>query len=129
MTGLTASDHDLVKELRSRRIKARLRLGVERVKLAKRIDDLKHEEEGGDGDFPDDASSAADEALGSEESASAVTSGQSRLSKAVKGDIFRAVVMAKTREMKEQKETETVEKTAAKTGRIEGHSPSPSRGH
>lgn len=120
MTGLTASDHDIVKELRSRRIKARLRLGVERVKLAKRIDDLKREEEADDADFPDDASSAADEALGSEESVTEMSSGKSRLSKAVKGDIFRAVVLAKTKELRQQKETESVE-TAAKTGQLDAH--------
>ncbi|KAI9668890.1 MAG: hypothetical protein M1831_000960 [Alyxoria varia] len=118
LTGLTATDHNIVSELRSRRIKARLRLGVERVKLAKRIDDLKIEEDNEEGDIPDDAASAADEALGSEESAEAVKSGQSRLSKAVKGDIFRAVVLAKTKELKQQKETENIEKTVASTGKL-----------
>ena len=118
LTGLTATDHNIVSELRSRRIKARLRLGVERVKLAKRIDDLRIEEDNEEGDIPSDAASAADEALGSEESAEAVKSGQSRLSKAVKGDIFRAVVMAKTKELKQQKETESIEKTAASTGKL-----------
>ena len=89
--------------------------------MAKRIEDLKHQEEPDDADFPDDASSAADEALGSEESSEAVSAGKSRLSKAVKGDIFRAVVLAKTRELRQQKETETAEKTAAKTGRLDLH--------
>lgn len=108
LTGTTATDHDLVKELRSRRIKARMRLGIERVKLAKRIETLMQEEGPDDEDLPADASKAADEAL-----ASSPASAAGRLSRAVKADIFRTVVLAKTKEMQQQKETESLEQSMA----------------
>ena len=83
-----------------------------------RIENLKASEEAEDADFPDDASSAAELALGSEESADEMSSGKARLSRAVRGDIFRAVVLAKTKELKHKKEQEDLEQVATKTGHL-----------
>lgn len=93
------------------RAKTRLRLGVQRVQLAKRIESLRHQEgDDPDHDIPKDAHEAADQAL-SDPNAPKLQKG--RLSRAVKADIFRAVVLAKTREMRQQAETEAHEKRAS----------------
>lgn len=105
----------MIKELRSRKIKARLRLGIERVKLAQRIEALKREEGNEDEDLPQDANRAADEALSSMDSK---MSTKDRLSRAAKADIFRAVVLAKTKEMRDQKENDEMEKTATQMGNM-----------
>jgi len=62
-------------------------------------------------DIPADAGRAADEALGSRDTP--VFTMQSRISRAAKADIFRAVVLAKTKEMRHQQETLKLEKTAS----------------
>ncbi|KAB8596099.1 hypothetical protein FH972_025808 [Carpinus fangiana] len=120
LTGTTATDHDLVKELRSRRIRARIQMGVERVKLTKRIENIKNEADPEDQDMPGNATEAADEALASREALEKEANSTSRLSRALKADIFRAVVLAKTKEMRKQQETENIERTAAATGLIDG---------
>ncbi|KAI9727922.1 MAG: hypothetical protein M1828_005327 [Chrysothrix sp. TS-e1954] len=118
LSGATATDHDLVKELRSRRIKARMRLGIERVKLTQRISVLKADTQGDEEeDLPQDASRAADEALSSRDAKPLST--KDRMSRAAKADIFRAVVLAKTKEMRQLKETETMEQNATKMGGME----------
>ena len=113
--------------------KARLRRGIERVKLANRIEALKMQEDDPENtDMPADAQAAADNSHRSfygmsnnpynSASTSSSTSGQApagekrSLSKAVKGAIFREVVLAKVREMKQQEQalkvTEDAEKEA-----------------
>lgn len=118
LTGATATDHDVVSELRSRRIKARIRMGIQRVQLAKRIEKIKDQAEPDDNDLPEDATKAADEALASHEAAP--MNAKSRISRAMKADIFRAVVLAKTKELREQKEQEESEKTVSQMGTVSG---------
>jgi len=106
--------------------KARLRRGIEIVKLANRIEALKMQEDESDdvpgpGDVPADAKAAAGDALsgadpgkGLEKSTEAGSSagGKRSLSSIAKGAIFREVVMAKVREAKEQEQALQVEKDA-----------------
>jgi calcium/calmodulin-dependent protein kinase I len=85
--------------------KAKLRRGIELVKLANRIESLKIQE-----DDPDDTDFRYER-----ESDSRHTPDDKRaISKAVKGAIFREVVLAKVREMKAQKESLTVQEEAQK---------------
>lgn len=105
--------------------KARLRRGIEIVKLANRIEALKMQEDEqdeapGDADVPADAKAAADAALagdagsslGPSSTASSSTSTKKSLSNMTKGEIFRAVVLAKVREEKEREAALQVEKEA-----------------
>lgn len=126
LTGDNATDHNLIPEIKAYMAKARLRRGIEMVKLANRIEALKiQEEDKEDSDMPTDAFAAADHSRDSdnpspkpEASASASTSseGKRNLQKKLKGAIFREVVLAKVREMKQQEQTlkvtEEVEKEA-----------------
>jgi calcium/calmodulin-dependent protein kinase I len=100
LTGANATDKDLVKDLRSRQVRARFRVGIQRVQLAKRIEALKNQEPDADHDedMPRNASQAATEAYASK--------GMGPLTKKLKGDIFRAVVLAKAREMKANEDAE-----------------------
>lgn len=116
LTGLSATDHDLSASLRKHRVKARISLAVTRISLARRIEALKLEEARAaeapdESDIPADAGKAADEALGSRDTP--VFTMQSRISRAAKADIFRAVVLAKTKEMRQQQETLKLEKSAS----------------
>lgn len=89
--------------------KAKLRRGVEKVKLANRIAALKAQEEDPENsDVPDDPMFSAQEAT---EGSSAGREKRS-LSKTLKGAIFREVVLAKVREMKDQEETRKVQEQA-----------------
>ncbi|ORY66229.1 calcium/calmodulin-dependent protein kinase [Pseudomassariella vexata] len=112
LRGESATDHNLLPEIKAYMAKARLKRGIELVKLANRIEALKMQEDDPENpDFPDDAVTAA------RDSPKETTgSGKGRLTKAMKGAIFREVVMAKVREMKEQEQTlkvkEEVEKEA-----------------
>jgi len=126
MTGKGATDHNLLPEIRAYMAKARLRRGVEMVKLANRIEMLKMQEdeeqdvpEGGD--VPAGAEEAAGRVLAS---SSGVTDGglkvpeddpsltrKRSLSKLAKSAIFREVVLAKVRETKAEEERERVTKT------------------
>jgi len=112
--------------------KARLRRGIEIVKLANRIEALKMQEDEidevpGDSDVPADAKAAADAALSggdagaslskaptdSSIASSSSSTGEKRsLSKIAKGAIFREVVLAKVRDMKEAENKLKVEKDA-----------------
>jgi calcium/calmodulin-dependent protein kinase I len=92
--------------------KARLRRGIERVKLANRIDALKmHEEEPDDDHADQDAYSSSS---ASEEKKiladSDAGSGKKGWKPLAKGAIFREVVLAKVRETKAQEEALKVEK-------------------
>ena len=134
LSGENATDHNLLPEIRAYLTRARLRRGIEMVKLANRIEALKMQEEDPENsDMPKDATLAADRTrhfasssstsdaanYRSDSATSATTNptvnageegeggegGKRKLSKAIKGAIFREVVLAKVREMKEQEET------------------------
>ncbi|KAI0541175.1 Pkinase-domain-containing protein [Xylaria digitata] len=108
LSGENATEHNLLPEIKAYMAKARLRRGIELVKLTNRIEALKIQEDDPENpDFPDDPSTAATEAQGAHYSqAEQSTGGKGRLSRAVKGAIFREVVLAKVREMKEKEQTE-----------------------
>jgi calcium/calmodulin-dependent protein kinase I len=125
----------LLPEIRAYLTRARLRRGIEMVKLANRIEALKAQEEDPENsDMPKDATLAADQtrhfntlAANSHGSDSADTAtatadsatgdeggGKRTLSKTIKGAIFREVVLAKVREMKEKEETLKLTEEASK---------------
>ncbi|KAI1974879.1 Calmodulin-dependent protein kinase cmk2 [Ophidiomyces ophidiicola] len=119
LKGETATDHNLLPELKAYMAKARLKRGIEIVKLANRIEALKMQEED-DEDIPSavpqDADAAsktapADSTSPKPSSTAAPPSGKLRsLSKAAKSAIFREVVLAKVREAKNQEQHEKVER-------------------
>jgi calcium/calmodulin-dependent protein kinase I len=88
------------------------------VKLANRIEALRKQEEDPDNsDLPKDATLAADQSRHG--SAASAADGQQQgnkrqLSKAIKSAIFREVVLAKVREMKEQEQTKKIAEEAAR---------------
>lgn len=90
--------------------KAKLRRGIEMVKLANRIESLKVQE-----DDPDDTDFRYEKSAQGQPAA--VQHDRRAMSKAVKRAIFREVVQAKVREMKAQKETLTVKEEAEKEAR------------
>lgn len=125
LSGKTATDHNLVPEIKAYAAKARLRRGIELVKLANRIEALKmqedeEEEVPGGADMPANAREAASEAIaGNTDEKGLATKettgtgkGPGRLSRIAKGAIFREVVLAKVREMKEQEARAEFEKNA-----------------
>jgi calcium/calmodulin-dependent protein kinase I len=126
LSGHTATDHNLLPEIRAYMAKARLRRGIEIVKLANRIEALKMQEDEndevpGESDVPADAKAAAGAALAdhdarpglsSSSSAGSAPGGKRSLSNLAKGAIFREVVLAKVREMKESEKQLQVEKEA-----------------
>ncbi|KAK0617936.1 kinase-like domain-containing protein [Bombardia bombarda] len=126
LKGETATDHNLLPEIKAYLTKARLRRGIEMVKLANRIEALKMQEDDPENsDMPKDSTLAADQSMRSlspraNESSSSTAAASSSadsgsgdgsggekrtLSKMIKGAIFREVVLAKVREMKEQEQT------------------------
>ncbi|KAK3695077.1 calcium/calmodulin-dependent protein kinase [Podospora appendiculata] len=119
LSGENATDHNLLPEIKAYLTKARLRRGIEMVKLANRIEALKMQEDDPENsDMPNDSTLAADQSPslasgankgnsgGSEGSKASAPAGEKRsLSKTIKGAIFREVVLAKVREMKEQEQT------------------------
>ncbi|KAI0974231.1 Pkinase-domain-containing protein [Xylaria arbuscula] len=118
LSGENATEHNLLPEIKAYMAKARLRRGIELVKLSNRIEALKIQEDDPENpDFPGNAPDAAREALGVKPQAQTSTGGQGRLSRAVKGAIFREVVLAKVREMKEKEQTEKVKEEAEKEAR------------
>lgn len=133
LSGENATDHNLLPEIKAYMAKARLRRGIEIVKLANRIEALKMQEDEidevpGESDVPADAKAAADAALSgggagaslskastdaSIASSSSTPTGEKKsLSKIAKGAIFREVVLAKVRDMKEAENKLKVEKDA-----------------
>ncbi|KAI1394238.1 calcium/calmodulin-dependent protein kinase 1 [Hypoxylon trugodes] len=125
LSGENASDHNLLPEIKAYMAKARLRRGVEMVKLANRIEALKIQEDDPENpDFPADpvaaagnAQPAAGKSTSPKAEASGEGGGKGRLSRAVKGAIFREVVLAKVREMKEQEQTLKVKEEVEKEAR------------
>lgn len=121
LEGETASDHDLLPEIRSYMAKAKLKRGIELVKLANRIESLKMQEESeavdeqDASDIPVNATNAASLAVRNQTergvspgrglSTSESTEKRS-LSKAAKSAIFKEVVLAKVREMKDKESTD-----------------------
>ena len=118
----------MLPEIRAYVAKARLKRGIELVRLANRIEALKMQEDEedeapGEGDMPANAREAAGEALAAhstdralttaETSKSGSTKGPGRLSRIAKGAIFREVVLAKVRELKEAEARKEFERTAA----------------
>ncbi|KAH2113714.1 hypothetical protein KXW65_003520 [Aspergillus fumigatus] len=134
LTGESASDRDLLPEIRAYIARSRLRRGIEIIKLANRIEALKmQEDEEGDIPSPAEMAAAADEPSkssdttafppleGSEANGSSspapvdgTTGGTKKrsLSKVARGAIFREIVLAKVREMKENEERERIEREA-----------------
>ncbi|KAI9680180.1 MAG: hypothetical protein M1829_001417 [Trizodia sp. TS-e1964] len=121
LSGKTAGDHNLLPEIRAFTARARLRRGIELVKLANRIEALRirEDEEGAPDDVDVPANSG--EALGKALSTPARGKGlkptdggreKKSLSKLARGAIFREVVLAKVREMKDAAEREKVESEA-----------------
>lgn len=138
LSGKTASDHNLLPEIRAYVAKARLKRGIELVKLANRIEALKMQEDDeedapGVADMPANAREAAGEALAAHSTGKGLTTtdtaatpagtpgkGPGRLSRIAKGAIFREVVLAKVREMKEQEAQKEFEKKATEEAAKKG---------
>lgn len=136
LSGKTASDRDLLPEIRAYVAKARLKRGIELVRLANRIEALRMQEDEeedvpGEADVPANAREAAGEALAAHSTERALTTAESsksagsskepgRLSRLAKGAIFREVVLAKVRELKEAEAQKEFEKTAAKQATKKG---------
>lgn len=123
LTGETASDRDLLPEIRTYIARARLRRGIEIVKLANRIESLKmHEEEDGDaedipsavdmGSSTEDSGATEPPVPSSDASPAPGHAKKKSLASAARGAIFREVVLAKVREQKETEEREKVEREA-----------------
>ncbi|OQN97707.1 Calcium/calmodulin-dependent protein kinase [Cryoendolithus antarcticus] len=121
IAGQGATDHDLLPEIKAYMAKARLKRGIELVKLANRIEALKMQEDEEEdapmqADVPADAKQAAREAMTAHDKGSAAgglkpPDGPPRkrsLSKIAKGAIFREVVLAKVREIKAEEEQKKV---------------------
>ena len=126
LTGKTASDFNLLPEFRAYMAKARLKRGVEIIKLANRIEALKMQDpEDVDGtlsqpDIPSDSAEQAGQSLAHKDAQRGLPtnpeSGKKKsLSNLAKGAIFREVVFAKVREEKEKAAREEAAKTAAET--------------
>lgn len=116
LMGESATDHNLLPEIKAYMAKARLKRGIEMVKLANRIEALRMQEDDPENpDFPADSKGAAKDA------ATANSSDPHRekksLSRIARGAIFREVVLAKVREMKEQEQTLKVKEEAEKEAR------------
>ena len=117
LSGTTATDHDLLPEIRAYIAKARLRRGVEIVKLANSIEWLKQQEDPSDND-QEDLPSNARQAAGEKVAAFGTDKGldvpsqdgqhteKKKLSNLAKGAIFREIVLAKVREVKEREKVE-----------------------
>lgn len=112
LKGETATDHDILPEIKSFIAKARLRRGIEMVKLANRIEALRMQEDEKDTDLPADTGKAA--VQGSTAAGKDPTDKSSpsrRLSRAARSAIFREVVLAKVKEMKTEEEKTKAERT------------------
>jgi calcium/calmodulin-dependent protein kinase I len=116
----------LLPEIKAYMAKARLRRGIEIVKLANRIEALKMQEDEeddapGQADVPANAKAAAGEALSgadaghglpTDSAAGSAPGGKKSLSSIAKGAIFREVVLAKVREMKQAEDAAKMEQEA-----------------
>ena len=114
LSGQTATDHNLLPEIKAYLAKARLRRGIEIIKLANRIEALKMQEDDegeapGDADVPGNPRAAAIDAFSGENAGEHLKAPEPKpekrsLSKIAKGAIFREVVFAKVKELKAAEE-------------------------
>ena len=120
LTGETATEHDLLPEIRSYVAKAKLKRGIELVKLANRIEQIRLQEdaEGAEADIPDHAPDAANLAvekqqtrgvspgrgLNTDQTSESGSGGG--MNNAAKSAIFREVVLANVRVMNQNQETD-----------------------
>lgn len=126
LTGQTASDFNLLPEFRAYMAKARLKRGIEIIKLANRIETLRMQADNDeDMDIPANSAEMAGQELAKKppgndhslETSPDVKKG--KMSKLAKTNIFREVVFAKVREEKERAERQRAEKEAeAKAKRV-----------
>nr|AAV80434.1 calcium/calmodulin-dependent kinase [Sporothrix schenckii]AAV80435.1 calcium/calmodulin-dependent kinase [Sporothrix schenckii] len=128
LSGESATEHNLLPEIKAYMAKARLRRGIELVKLTNRIEALKMQEDDPENsDMQTDtaaplqkaaAAAAAqdDGASGSVGAESGPTDKTKQTIQKVKGAIFREVVMAKVREMRQQEEVRKEVEEASKQG-------------
>ncbi|KAI9812413.1 MAG: hypothetical protein M1827_004644 [Pycnora praestabilis] len=129
LSGKTATDHNLLPEIRAYMAKARLKRGIELVRLANRIENLRMREDDEEDappnqeDVPSNSGEAAGQALSAHSTHKGLTptpgsTGEKKsLSKIARGAIFREVVLAKVREVKQNEELEQVEKNATERAR------------
>ncbi|KAK6207409.1 Calmodulin-dependent protein kinase cmk2 [Pestalotiopsis sp. IQ-011] len=116
LMGESATDHNLLPEIKAYMAKARLKRGIEMVKLANRIEALRMQEDDPENpDFPADSKDAAKDAVTA--NSSDPHREKKSLSRIARGAIFREVVLAKVREMKEQEQTLKVKEEAEKEAR------------
>lgn len=114
LIGDSATEHNLLPEIKAYMAKARLRRGIELVKLKNRIEALKIQEDDPDNtDFQNDPETPADAPSQVDGAAGPSTNVKQTIQK-VKGAIFREVVLAKVREMR-QKEAD--ERTVEEVGK------------
>lgn len=124
LSGKTATDFNLLPEFRAYMAKARLKRGIEIIKLANRIEALRMQEDDetdspGQADIPANSGEMAGQALTAKGPVSGhglPTSDEPKqkksLSNVAKGAIFREVVLARVREEKEKAERQKAEKLA-----------------
>lgn len=121
LEGETASDHDLLPEIKSYMAKAKFKRGIELIKLANRIERLKVQEdkdvidEKDASDIPESPANAVPETIDKQNKGEVPfnfgleTSEQTEKKPAAKSfnsAIFKEIAMAKIQDMKNQKETE-----------------------
>ena len=112
LIGETATDYDILPEIKSYIAKARLRRGIEMVKLANRIEALKMRADDPEEDLPADTGKTAIKGVSSTgQTPSGSGEGARRLSRAARSAIFREVVLAKVRELKEEEAKQMAERT------------------
>ncbi|KAF5874297.1 putative calcium calmodulin-dependent protein kinase protein [Botrytis fragariae] len=128
LSGENATDHNLLPEIKAYMAKARLRRGIEMVKLTNRIEMLKmQEDDNEESDVPGNAAAAASDAIpgsperkntGSSSASGSTSPGEKRsLSKIAKGAIFREVVLAKVREVKAEEAAAQIERQATEAAK------------
>ncbi|KAF7901267.1 uncharacterized protein EAE97_007812 [Botrytis byssoidea] len=128
LSGENATDHNLLPEIKAYMAKARLRRGIEMVKLTNRIEMLKmQEDDNEESDLPGNAAAAASDAIpgsperkntGSSSASGSTSPGEKRsLSKIAKGAIFREVVLAKVREVKAEEAAAQIERQATEAAK------------
>ncbi|KAK6533143.1 hypothetical protein TWF281_007297 [Arthrobotrys megalospora] len=114
LKGETATEHDILPELKQFLARARLKRGVELVRLSNRIQALRLQQDA-NSDDQDDVPEQAGDAAASAPGAPPVSSGGARrLSRAARSAIFREVVLAKVRDMKTQQQREEAEDAVTK---------------
>ncbi|KAK5697105.1 Calmodulin-dependent protein kinase cmk2 [Elasticomyces elasticus] len=127
--GVGATEHNLMPEIKAYMARAKLRRGIDLVKLANRIEALKMQEDEEE-DVPQEAEIPADPKKAAQEAMHAHESGagglkppeqdlprKRSLSKLAKTAIFREVVLAKVRELKAEEEQKRTISEASSTAK------------